>query len=529
MSHALTIVALLAAVVACGTLAKRLNVPYPIVFLLGGIVFAFIPNTPSIKLDPQTIFLIVLPPLLVYGGWQTDWFAFKRDIRTITALSIGLVIVTAVIIALLAHDAMGLSWPMGFVLGAIVAPPDAVAAEAIFERFSVPRRMVAILTGEGLLNDATALTLYRYALAAAVAGTFSLRAVSLSFLFVTVGGVAIGLLCAVLIEAALRFLRSQMLDDAMLVTIVLLMAPYVSYLPAEALGASGVLASVAAGIFLGRRSSSYMNSESRIVGTAVWDVMVFLLNAFVFLTIGLQMRAVFASLRQPAAVFLLHSVLVCVTLVAVRFAWVFSSYAFWRQFAWVRAYEPPVSWRERVLVAYSGMRGIVSLAAALSIPYATRGGAPLPGRSEIIAITIVVILVTLVGQGLTLAPLIEWLGIGEASRMQTRDASVRVKALEAGVKRLHDLEPTFQSATEWEMAGRLLREYEDRIEHLRGHLANDPDEGEPTESSVDHRLQNEALQAERLEISRLRAAGEIPDDVYRGIEYDLDLADLRLT
>lgn len=528
MNHALFLLALLSAIVALGTLAKRISIPYPIVFLLGGLVLAFVPNAPSIKLDPQTIFLIVLPPLLVYGGWTTDWFAFKRDIRPILALSVGLVIVTTLIVALLAHNVIGLSWPMAFVLGAIVAPPDSIAPEAIFERFSVPRRIVAILTAEGLINDATALTLYRYAVAAAVAGVFSLRSAGVSFFFVTLAGIAIGLLCAVLIEATLRFLRVEMLDDAMLVTVVLLITPYASYLPAEALGASGVLASVAAGMYLGRRSSSFMSSESRIVGTAVWDVMVFLLNAFVFLLIGLQMRSIIMSMTQSISSFIMHSALVCVTIIAVRFAYVFSSYAFWRQFAWVRAYEAPVGWRERLLVGYSGVRGIVSLAAALAIPYTTKSGQPLSGRAEIVAITIVVILVTLVGQGLTLAPLIQWLGVGEASRMQRHDATVRIKALEAGLRRLHELEPTFKSATEFELAGRLLREYEERVEHLRGHLKGDTDEGEPPENAVDHRLQNEALQAERREISRLRAAGEIPDDVYRGIEYDLDLADLRL-
>jgi CPA1 family monovalent cation:H+ antiporter len=529
MSHALTLVVLLAAVAAGGAVAKRFSVPYPIVFLLGGLALAFVPNLSPLKLDPQLIFLIVLPPLLVNGGWTTDWFALKRDIRSISLLAIGLVLCTTVIVALIGHNVIGLSWPMAFALGAIVAPPDAVAPEVIFERFSVPRRIVAILTGEGLLNDATALILYRYAIAAAVAGMFSLRAASISFFFVTIGGVAVGLLCAALIEGVLRFLRREDLNDSLLVQVVLLMAPYASYLPAEALGFSGVLAAVATGIYASRRSSEFMDPESRVAGAAVWELMTFLLNAFVFLLIGLQLRPIFSSLQQPLKTFLFDSGIVCITLIGVRFAWVFSSYAFWRRFAFVRRYEDPIDWRQRVLIAYSGMRGIVSLAAALAIPYTAASGAPLRGRAEIIAITIVVILVTLVGQGLTLSRLIQWLDVSEISNRQGQNAKVRIQALEAGLARLHQLEPTFNSAVEWEMAGRLLREYEERIEHLRGHLRGDSDEGEPPESSVDHQLQNEALQAERREIRRLRAAGEIPDDVYRGIEYDLDLADLRLT
>ncbi len=529
MTFALFLLIILSAVVAGGVIAKRIGLPYPIVFVVGGVALAFLPNLPTFSLDPQLIFLIVLPPLLIFGGWTTDWFAFKRDIRTIALLAVGLVLVTAIVVAMLAHHAFGLSWPLAFALGAIVAPPDAVAAEAIFERFSIPRRIMAILTGESLVNDATALVLYRFAVAAAVAGTFSLRAATLNFVVVAIGGIVIGFLCSYVFVAALRFLRDHDLDDAMLVTVVLLIVPYAAYLPAEALGVSGVLAAVTAGITLGRRAPVVMSSESRVVGASVWDLMTFLLNAFVFLLIGMRLRPILSSMNAPWKTFAWDAAVVCVAVIVVRIVWVFAAYHLSRLLLPRVRKNGSASWQALLLVGYSGMRGIVSLAAALALPYTNSAGTPLQGRAEIIVITVAVILVTLVGQGLTLSPLIKWLGVSEESSAQRQGTSVRIKALKAGLERLHELEP-FDSAVEWEVAGRLLREYEDRIDHLQGHLKGEEDGGEePPESSIDHRLQNEALRAERSEIRRLRGAGEIPDSVYRDIEYDLDLADLRLT
>ncbi len=527
MSLALFLVALLAAVVAGGVIAKRLALPYPIVFVVGGVALAFVPNLPHVRLDPNLIFLIVLPPLLVNGGWRTDWFAFKRNARGIALLAVGLVLLTTVVVAFLAHHVIGIAWPMAFALGAIVAPPDAVAAEAIFERFSIPRRIVAIVTGEGLVNDATALVIYRFAIAAAVAGTFSLRLALVSFVVVAIGGIAIGILCAVAIEAVLRFLRQRELDDSTLVTAVLLVAPYASYLPAEAAHVSGVLAAVAAGITLSRRSNVIMDPESRVVGASVWNVMTFILNAFVFLAIGLQLRPMLASIRQSPIHFAADAAIICIAVIVVRMAWVYIATAVQRFSGLSRQDGDAPNWRAATLIGYCGMRGIVSLAAALALPYESATGTPLAGRAEIVVLTLSVIFVTLVAQGLTLAPLIRWLDIGETGKTQRQGTDVRIRALEAGLKRLHDLEPHFSSSLEWETAGRLLREYEDRIQHLRGHLQDDG-APEPEGSSIDHRLQREALDAERGEIQRLRAAGAIPDDVYRGIEYDLDLANLRL-
>ena len=235
----LPLVVLLGAVIALAVLAKRSGVPYPIAFVLGGIALAFVPNLPHPHLDPNLIFLIVLPPLLYGGGWTTDWFAFRANVRPIGLLAFGLVLFTTLVVGVIAHAIAGLDWPMAFTLGAIVSPPDAVAAEAIFERMSVPRRVVTILTGEGLVNDATALVLYRVALAAAVSGIFSLAHATLSFVLIAAGGVLAGLIAGVATELLLRALARADLGDATISNAVLLLAPYASYLPADALGVSG--------------------------------------------------------------------------------------------------------------------------------------------------------------------------------------------------------------------------------------------------------------------------------------------------
>lgn len=529
MNSALVLVALLCATVAAAIIAKRLAVPYPIAFVIGGILLAFVPHLPVPKIDPNLIFLLVLPPLLHAGGWSTDLEEFRRNVRPIALLAIGLVLFSTAIIAVIAHALVGLDWTMAFVLGAIVSPPDAVAAESIFERMSVPRRVIAVLSGEGLLNDATALVLFRVALAAAVTGAFSFASTLLSFPLVVIGGVAIGLLVGVVIEIVLRLLSRGDLEDPTLTNVIILIAPYAAYLPADALHLSGVLAVVTTGIYLNRRSTKIMSSEARVTGLAVWNMMIFLLNAFVFMMIGLELPLIVRSLGASLPQFILYGAIVSVAVILIRIIWVYPATWLPRAlFANIRRSDPVPSWRWIAVIAWSGMRGIVSLAAALALPYTDTSGAPLRGRAEILFITLCVIVATLVFQGLSLGPIIAWLGIGETHNLQTRETKLRIRALEAGVKRLHDLESSFHSSGEWEVAGRLLNEYETRIEHLRGHLKREGNEDGRLENQADHRLQREMLDAERDEIARLRAEGEIPDEIFRAIAYDLDLADLRL-
>lgn len=529
MNSALLLVVLLCAAVAAALLAKRLGVPYPIAFVVGGILLAFVPNLPEPHIDPKLIFLLVLPPLLHAGGWQTDVQEFRRNVRPIALLAVGLVVFSAVVTAVIAHALVGLDWAMAFVLGAIVSPPDAVAAESIFERMAVPRRILAILSGEGLLNDATALVLYRFALIAALTGVFSLGTFLLSLPLVAVGGVLLGLLAGLAVEVVLRLLARGDLEDSTLSSVIVLVAPYAAYLPADALGLSGVLAVVTTGIYLNQRSAKIMSSEARVVSLAVWQIMIFLLNAFVFLLIGLELPRIVGSLGSSLPRFIADAAIISLAVIVIRIVWVYPATWLPRAlFERVRRTDPVPSWRWVAVIAWSGMRGIVSLAAALALPYTDAHGAPLHGRAEIIFITLCVIVATLVFQGLSLGPIIAWLGIGETHNLQQRETKLRIRALEAGVRRLHELESDFHSSEEWEAAGRLLGEYETRIEHLRGHLREGGQDSEPLESNADHRLQRALLDAERDEIARLRSSGEIPDDIFRAIAYDLDLADLRL-
>lgn len=533
MTSALLVTVLLCAVTGLSLLAKRFNVPYPVAFVIGGTLLAFVPGLPQITLDPNLVFLLILPPLLFGAAWSTDWVAFKRNARPIGFLAIGLVIFTTVIVAVVAHALLpSLSWALSFVLGAIVSPPDAVAAESVLARLSVPRRLAAILTGESLVNDASALVIYRFAVAAVLYGAFSLPHAVIAFVFVSLGGIAIGFAIAGLVEVFFRLLRKSAYADSTTTNVVSLVAPYLAYLPAESIHVSGVLSVVTAGMILGRRSAHFLDSESRLIGGAVWGVFTYILNGFVFIVIGLQLRGVIADIAGNASKLdgpvhvALHAVEISILVIVIRIGWVFAATYLQRAFSKaLRERDPTLSWRTVLVVAWTGMRGIVSLASALAVPVI---GVAVAARSEIIFITFCVIFATLVLQGCTLAPLIRWLGIAENSSRELQETKVRIHALEAGVARLHLLEPTFDSPLQWEIAGRVLGEYSQRIDHLRGHLTA-AETDEPPENRVDHLLQNEALKAERTEILALRAAGNIPDDVFRNIQYDLDIADMRLS
>ncbi len=529
MTEASILVTFLCAVVVLSVLAKRLNIPYPISFVIGGVGLAFARHLPRPHLDPQVILLIVLPPLLYSAAWSTDWLELKRNWRPISLLAIGLVIFTTVVVAVAVHAVVpNFSWPLAFTLGAIVSPPDAVAAEAIFERLAIPRRIAAIILGECLVNDATALVLYRFALAAAISGTFSLLHASATFVYVAAGGVLIGVAAAFALEGVLRYIRKHGFDDPTIASVVFLLAPFAAYLPADALHESGVLAAVTAGILLSWRSRLFIDSETRVIGSAVWRVLTYVLNAFAFLLIGLQLPAILAELQPHVRDYALYGAMVAMLVIVVRIAWVFPATYLPRLLSKrMREMDPAPSWRPVAVIGWSGMRGIVSLAAALALPY-TFGDQPFPQRGPTIFFTVCVVFVTLVFQGLTLGPLIEWLGITEASKNQRRETRLRIRALEAGMARLRDEERRHEPGPYLEFAERILGEYEQRINVLRGKAAKD-EKQEVDDSRIDRRLQKLALDAERRTIMRMREAGEIPDDIFRSIEYDLDLAALRLS
>jgi CPA1 family monovalent cation:H+ antiporter len=528
VNQALLLVALFGGVIVSAIVAQRLRIPYPIAFVVIGLAFALVPGLPAPHLNPQLLFLLVLPPLLFSGGWNTDWYEFKRNFTSISLLAVGLVLFTTVVVAVLAHQFAGFDWAMAFVLGAIVSPPDAVAAEAIFERMAVPRRIAAIVTGEGLVNDGTALVLYRFAVAAAVSGVFSLVHASIAFVLNVVLGIAFGLLVGVVIEFVMRLLARFNVEDPAVANVVGLLAPYAAYLPADAIGVSGVLSAVTAGIYVSRRSQAIFTGEGRVIAGGVWRVMILLLNGIVFLQIGLILPDILRSLPSIRGV-AWFAIVVTVAVILVRLAWVFPVARLRRMIPGVAKRDPLPPWQSLLVIGWSGMRGIVSLAAALALPYRNAMGEPLAGRTEVIFITLCVIVVTLLLHGLTLGPLIERMGISETDKRQGQEMAIRVQALEEGRNYLRSIEPSLQEPGEMEAAARLLGEYERRIAHLQGHLDDkDTERGVRDEREADRRIELAALEAERREIARLRRGGEIPDDVYQTIEYDLDLAGLRL-
>src|SRR5258708_4036279 len=370
---------LLVVVAALATAARRVHVPPPILMLVGGVALGFVPGLPKVALDPQVVFLVFLPPLLYVAAVFAPVRGYRVNAPTVGLLGVGLVIVTAAAVAAAARALIpSLGWAQAFALGAIVAPPDAVAATSILQRVGVPRRVIAILEGESLLNDATALVAYRLALVAAVSGSFSAPDAVASFLLIGVGGVA-------------RRLR----DTPVSITVSIL-TPFAAYLAAERLALSGVLATVTAGLYIGRRLS-LLSSEDRITGGAVWQTITFLLNGLLFTLLGMQLPEIIGNLggRQLGEGIAITAALALVAIL-VRFGWIFAAIYAPKRIRGARRGDPPASPRAIVVVGWAGMRGAVSLAAALALPL------QFPERDLVIFITFGVILVTLVGQPLTL-------------------------------------------------------------------------------------------------------------------------------
>jgi monovalent cation/hydrogen antiporter len=501
----LVLLAILAGIAALTALAPVLRVPYPILLVIGGLALGFIPGVPELTMPPELVLVGVLPPLLYSAAFFTSLRDLRVKYRQIGQLAVGLVLATMVAVAVVAHYATGLSWSASFVLGAVVAPTDPIAATAIARRMGVPRRIVTIVEGESLINDATALVLYGTAVTAVVAGTFSFFEASLEFVLSVVGGVAIGL--AVGWVVALVRIR---LDNIPAEILISLLSGYLAYIPAQSLGVSGVLAAVTIGIYLGWRSPELSTPAMRLQTFAVWETLVFLVNALLFTLIGMQLRPILDSLSGISTGELIADALVVVaTVMAVRIVWVLA--------------RPQ---RYPFVVGWMGMRGAVSLAAALALPLETDAGVPFPGRDLIIFLAFAVILGTLVFQGLTLPKLIHFLGFEEDEGEAIEDTKARIHAAEAALARLDEL-----MDEEWvrpETAERLRGLYGFRRSRFLARVDGE-DDGEIERRSADfQRLRRELLEAERAAVVGLRRDGRISDEVMRRVERDLDLEDSRL-
>jgi CPA1 family monovalent cation:H+ antiporter len=512
------LLALLVIVAALVTVSRRIRVPYPVLLLLGGLVVGLVPGIPRFELDPQIVFLVVLPPLLYVSAFLTPIRDFNTNLKNIAFLAVGLVAVSTGVVAAVAMVLVpGMTWPLAVALGAIVSPPDAVAATAIAQRLAVPRRIISILEGESLLNDATALTIYRAAVgAAAAAAAVSVLGSLASFVFVALGGILIGLVVGWIAV----WVRTRIDDTPVEVTISLL-TPYAAYLPAEALGVSGVLAAVTAGLFIGRRSSQIMGSEARLAGRATWESLVFLLNGVVFLSIGFQIASISremdrTTLLQLAAV----GILVSIALIAVRALWVIGMSL--REL--LSDDQRRTRLRESLVLSWAGMRGVVSLAAALALPVSLPGSA-MPARDAIIVITFTVILVTLVGQGLTLPLVIRALGLGSDDDEGHEESHARQELIDQALRRINELEKKWP--THKPLIDQLRTSYQHRAEHEE--QLHEAPGNEAEQELVEHRqIRSDVIDAQRDALREMRDRGAIDDDVLRSIERELDLEEIRM-
>src|SRR5262245_56158557 len=502
-------------------LARRVLIPYPIFLVIGGLILGFVPWVPAVRLDPEIVFLIFLPPILWAAAYFTSLRDFRANIRAITLLAVGLVLATTAAVAVVAHAIVpGLGWAAAFALGAIVSPPDAVAATAIARRLRIPHRVVTILEGESLVNDATALVLYRAAVGAAVTGTFVMEEALWQFVLAAAGGVAIGLAIGYVTGKAVHYA-----EDSLVETAITLLAPYAAWILAERIHVSAVLACVAGGLYVRQGFSAAVPPMTRLQARAVWDLLVFVLNGVIFVMIGLQLRAIRdAGLIESPAQLLLLGAVISLVAIAIRLAWVPVATAIPRLVG--RAFgrrDPMPPWSTAFLVAWTGMRGIVSLAAALALP-PPRGG-PFPSRNLIIVITFEVILATLVVQGLTLSPLIRWLRLGNDPTLELEEAHARQEAGRAALARLDEL----AQAPEAPRADieRMRTLYMQRVQR-----ASSIDPGVSADSARSQaalrRLRHDTLSAERRALIALRDEGVISDDVLQRLEQELDIEAIRI-
>lgn len=516
------VILLLAVVTALAQVTDKVRIPYPILLVLAGIAIGLVPGLPNVTLDPDLVFLVFLPPVLYAAAWTTSWPDFKQAIRPISLLAIGCVLFTTVIVAISAHYFIpDFGWAESFVLGAIVSPPDAVAATAATKGLKIPKRIITILEGESLVNDATGLIAYRYAIAAAASGTFIFWLAGINFFYVA----GVGIIVGILVGYAFFWIHKITPHNATTDTTFTLLAPYTAYLLAERFHASGVLSVVAAGLFLSPRSSQIFSNRTRLQAASVWDTMIFILNGVIFILIGLQLPIILANIAQHSLSMLLgYGALVSVATVLARIIWVFPGAYLPRWLSKsIREREPETNIRSVSVVAWSGMRGIVSLAAALGIPLMVSETKEFPNRDLIIFLTFCVIFVTLVLQGMTLRKVIEWLGIKSDGQHIKEEEKIRV---ELAGHVIEQIEENYSMGLSDVVLNQIKSKYEIRIQRIR----KDDSEHRMTPGQINelHRIHRELIQRERELILRLRKEGRVTDEIMRKIEYELDLEEARL-
>jgi len=518
------ILILLATSVALAIGADRLRLPYPIVLVLGGVALAFGSGLPRVAIPPELVLVIFLPPLLYAAAWFTSWRDFAASLRAIGLLAIGLVVATTVGVAAVAHALIpGMPWAVAFVLGAIVSPPDAVAATAVMQRLHVPTRLVTVLEGESLVNDATGLVAFQVALGAVLSGGFSATHALGRFALVAVGGIAFGLAVGWLVAQVHR-----RLDDFLIETVISILTAYVAYIPAEHLGVSGVLSTVAAGGYLGWRNPQLFSPLTRLRSRSVWSVILFLFNSLVFILIGLELAGSRSLLGMVSmAELLCWCAAIAGATIAIRLIWVpVVMYLPYRIRRRLQGETPARAWKETAVVAWTAMRGIVSLALVLALPTTLPDGSPFPFRDLLVLLVFAVIVVTLLGQGLSLPLLIRALGFVDDGAALRQEREGLLRGTERALARLTELDDT-SIIVPW-LVERLRAIYEERLNRLQASVRDDPEcrlmDGE---NHAYRRLREQLISAERAEVVVMRNRGEISEEVLHKLQQDLDLEALQ--
>lgn len=522
----LLIIALLMGVSLLSVLSRKLNISYPIFLVLAGLVIGIIPGIPHISLNPDLVFIIFLPPLLYSAAWNTSWNDFWFYKRSIGLLAFGLVIFTAGAVAVVAHKVIpGFSLPLGFLLGGIISPPDAIAATSVLQNLKVSRRAVTVLEGESLVNDASSLIVFRFSLAAVLTGQFSLWKAEVSFFEVALMGIVIGLIIGHIMYAVHRFLPTTPSID----TAINLITPYLLYVTAEHFHYSGVLSVVTGGLFLSFRSHEIFSYGSRLQSQSVWNTLVFLLNGVVFILIGLQLPFIVEglgdySLRDAIR----YAVIISIVTVVVRLLWIYPAAYIPRWLSSrIRKQEPDPGWKGVLVVGWSGMRGVVSLASALSIPLLANG-VEFPHRNLILFITFIVILCTLVLQGLSLPWMIRLLKLEVQENGEMQELNIRLKLAEASIDYMEEKYSEEISAVE--PFRRLKERYARMAENANKRLTKTEEKESDIAAYIPEyrRMLLELIEVRRTELEKMRRNREYNDELIRSKEYELDLEEARM-
>ena len=521
-----SLVLLLVVVAMVGIVAKRLKVPPAILLVITGVVLALVPGLPAERLAPELVLLLVLPPIIYSSAVAMSWQEFRFNLRPISLLAAGCVAFTTVAAAAATHWLLGMPWPVGFVLGAIVSPPDAVAPLSIARRMQLPRRIRVVLEGEGLANDATALILYRFAVVAVSAGVFSFEKAVGMFAAIVAGeflwGIGVG-------WVMLRLRR--WVNDPQIEIVLSILTPFIAYWPPEHLGGSGVLATVVAGLYVSWHGMSVISAATRLQGIFFWDVLVYLVEGSVFLMTGLQARTLTTGIASYSlSVLIISAVVVSVVVILARFVWMYpATYLPRLLIPAIARTDPSPPWQWPFALAFTGVRGIVSLAAALAIPLVTDSGGPFPDRDLILFLTFSVILVTLVGQGLMLPTVIRALGLDQAGGRErevdrAEELLARRQAIGAAIERLHQL--AAERELPQDIVQPLRAQYQERLKHFKH--GSDRGDGHQLPPELPDEIELLLIAAERDRINELHRRGTLKDEARRRIERELDLREATL-